>query len=162
MQNKLAKSRLKQKDESGPKYVPTLDKKFPPVKSTTLNKTNGASTHTTRNEQAEKTYRTALPSLFIGIGFLLVVAILIATVQPHTIAHIPLQNSFFPFLTPLFLGVFFVTSYIFLNSQRGFFAACFVTCIIWTQLVLPNLTLFVGLGLLAWYGILAFLLQKKT
>jgi uncharacterized membrane protein YdcZ (DUF606 family) len=198
MQKKLAKSRLKNKEQLKSKFAlaapaasatptiptvpaaptaPTIEKKFLTAKpvhsvppSSPISPASPASlalpispaSEASKPIKSEKTYKSALPTLLVGVFFLTILAILMAVVQPYSVANIPLQNMFLPILTPLFLGVFFVASYVFLNSRIGIFVACTLTCIAWTQLVMPNFTFFVCLGLLAWYGGLAFLLHKKS
>jgi hypothetical protein len=195
MQKKLAKSRLKNKEQLKSKFAPaapatptiptapaapaapivptapTIEKKFlsakpvhsvPPRSPASLASPISPASEASQPIKSEKTYKSALPTLLVGVFFLTILAILMAVVQPYSVANIPLKNMFLPILTPLFLGVLFVASYVFLNSRIGFFVACTLTCIAWTQLVMPNFTLFVSLGLLAWYGGLAFLLHKKN
>jgi hypothetical protein len=151
MQNKLAKSRLKNKDQRKATFVPSVEKKFQTTKPVS---TSPAAPLVGKSEISEKTYRTALPSLLIGFFFLIVVAVIMSTLQPYAIAHIPFQNMFLPFLLPLFLAVFFIFSYLFLNSKRGFFVATSVTCTVWAILVIPGLAIWIGIGFAVWYGAL--------
>jgi len=151
MQNKLAKSRLKKKEAASAKFVPYLEKKFQ------TNKPGIAAISNSKTDEpkpSEKNYKSALPSLFLGSFFTIVCIALMNIVQPYTVANIPFKNMFLPFLAPVFLAMFFIFSYIFLNSKKGFFVASGVTCVVWTLLVVPNLAIWIGIGLAVWYGVL--------
>jgi len=80
-------------------------------------------------------YKKKIPTLIIGIIFSMGLIGLITTVYPAQIAHMFFKNSFLPLIITTFLSSFFLASYGFLNTRRGLFFSCWITTILWLQLI---------------------------
>ncbi len=109
-------------------------------------------------------YRTHLPLLFLSLISYAVVVCILSTIQPESIAHMPLPYSYVPLQLPLFLGNFFLASYLFLKTRRGLLVASGLSLLLFLKLqlvlVTPLLvTVVVGTLLLTEVAI-RFLLQR--
>jgi len=65
-------------------------------------------------------YAKQLQTLFLSLPFYLGVYWHLRYISPEHIRHILIPNSYLPFQVYLFLGNFFLLSFLFLNVRRGF------------------------------------------
>lgn len=78
-------------------------------------------------------YLRHLPTLLIGLIFSAVVYLIVTRVEPSSIKHAPLPNSYLPLLLAVFLACFFIFSFVLLNTRRGFFLALIVMIILFLR-----------------------------
>jgi len=79
-------------------------------------------------------YQVKLPTLVVGGIFSALTFALVTTIKPAAIQHIIFENSYLPFLVLIFLSTFFLASYLFLHSRRGYFASLAITLTVWIQI----------------------------
>ncbi len=85
-------------------------------------------------------YRAHLPLLFLSFISYTVVVYMLMTIQPASIAHFPLPYTYLPLQLPFFLGNFFLFSYLFLKTRRGFLIASGLSTILFLKLQLVLVT----------------------
>lgn len=78
-------------------------------------------------------YLKHLPTLLIGLIFSAVVYLIITRVEPSSIRHVILPNSYLPLLLAVFLACFFIFSFVLLNTRRGFFSALIVMIVLFLR-----------------------------
>lgn len=86
-------------------------------------------------------YFRHLPALISGLFFVAVDYYILTKINPGSIQHFILPNSYLPFLLVTFLSLFFLVSFFLLNSRRGFFIALAVTIFLFfriQQVLLTN------------------------
>ncbi len=67
-----------------------------------------------------KNYFAHLPTLIIGLFFSFVTFLILRHVEPNSIKNLILPNTYLPFLLSLFFALSFTSSFILLNTRRGF------------------------------------------
>lgn len=81
-------------------------------------------------------YRTHLPLLILSLISYAVVGYILTTIQPESIAHIPLPYVYVPLQLPFFMGNFFLFSYLFLKTRRGLLVASGLSMLLFLKLQL--------------------------
>ncbi len=81
-----------------------------------------------------RAYRQQLPTLTVGLAFAAATYWLITTINPIQIKHIILPNTYLPLLLLAFLTIFFLASFVWLNSRRGLITAIITICFLFLQL----------------------------
>jgi len=84
--------------------------------------------------------RRYLPTLVLAALCWLMVAYILTTVPPERIAHFPLPNSYSPLLIPLLLGLFLLSSVMFLNRRRAYLVTIWVGILLFLKLQLITIT----------------------
>lgn len=126
-----AKSRLSTstpiKDPIKAKYSNFDDKTIKPFsqKSTTSNS----------KSQISNPHLSKLPTLIISFPFLYIVIKILSSIYPDQVQNLILTNSYFPLIASLFFGLFFLLSFIFLNSKRALIIATFIVITFYFRLI---------------------------
>jgi hypothetical protein len=81
-----------------------------------------------------KEYFFHLPVLFLGLIGLGGVIFIFGWVEPSSIQHMYVPNSYAPLLLTVAAGTFFCGSYLFLNSRRGLLTSVVITSILFLKL----------------------------
>lgn len=75
-----------------------------------------------------------LPTLIIGLVFLLPLLGIINWIQPSTVQNWLFPNSYLPFTVLFFLSSFFLSSFVLLHTRRGFFIALVTSALLLLKL----------------------------
>lgn len=147
IQTPLAKSRLKSSgtaEQSGEQLVPAKKKSVQQL-------------------DLVAKYKSKISTLLIGIFFLFLLVVFLNTVQPNQVQNFLFQNSFLPFLLLIGISLFFITSFLLLNSRRGLFISVGVTLGLWVKLTNPeNILLIIcsATALVIWFSSFEIILLK--
>ena len=124
----------------------------------------GVDTQPALREATQKTtsYTTQLPTLGLGVFFLIVLIFFVTQIYPPAIANMVVKNSFLPLVLCTFLASLFLASYAFLNTRKGLLFSLWLTLLLWSQLA-NALPLWIALpAYTIWFGGIGFVLQKLT
>lgn len=89
-----------------------------------------------------------LPTLFVSGALYVAVLFFVTKVRPESVQNVLFPSSYFPFHVLLFLANFFLFSFIFLNTRRGYLVAFMIMMWMFARLQnftfsLPILTVFI-------------------
>lgn len=108
------------------------------------------------------TYKSKIPTLVIGLFFGVILSLLVTQIYPSYVANVLFDNSFLPIILLVFLTSFFLSSYAFLHSTKGFLFASWASLLTWALLAnaipawitVPVYTL--------WFASLVWITQKLS
>ena len=109
-----------------------------------------------------KQYLAHLPTLLIGLGFSFLSYKILTYIHPDSIKHVLLPNSYLPLLLTIFFALFFLASYLLLNSRRGFFISYFAVIILFLTLQQVELSAVIVLLVTAPFFMLDLLITAIT
>ncbi len=124
--------------------------------------------HTTTGIQLGKLkglskYLRHLPTLLLSLPFYMGVVLILQKVPPQNLKNFLIPNLYLPFQIALFLGNFFLFSFLCLNSRRGFLLSLLIQTLVFFKLqsVVFNLPLVIGtLGVFVIIEILFLIVNK--
>ncbi len=134
---KKAKSRLVRQKAEGrsPSFAKASeDKQKPEDKSHERRKSRIACPERSRGENRVLRYLKHSPTLILGLLSLAILYYLLSNFYPEQVKNILVANSYLPILLSFFFSGFFLFSFIFLHSRRGFLLSLFLTTILFLQI----------------------------
>lgn len=105
-----------------------------------------------------------LPTFVVSLLFFALLYALMVNVRPSTIKDLLLPDLYLPFQLLLFMGTFFLFSFVWLHSRRGYLTALFFQVLLFLGLQRVTITWQFTLGLAVFFVIIetiATLLQKR-
>lgn len=102
-------------------------------------------------------YLAHVGTLFFGLIFGALTILVMNSVSPKSIENILFPHSYLPFQMLLFLSVFFLSSFLWLNSRRGYLTALALQTLVFLKLQNIILTWQLVLGILAFFVIIEIL-----
>lgn len=107
---------------------------------------------------------THLPTFLLALLFYGITYFMVTTIHPIQIQNWLLVNTYLPFQIVLFLGNFFLFSFIFLKTRRGFLIATAIFLVIFLKLqgvIFSWLTLLIISSIVLIIEVLTTLLENK-
>lgn len=99
-------------------------------------------------------YTSHLGTLFLGIVFGFLTTSLMRSIKPDIIANLVLPHSYLPFQVGLFSTIFFLSSFLWLNTRRGYLTALTVQSLVFLQLQKVEVTWQLSLSLMTLFVII--------
>ena len=81
-----------------------------------------------------KGYITHLPTFLLCLVSGYLTYLFISNVSPESVRHFLLPNTYLPLIVLVFITIFFLFSFLLLNSRRGMFAANYISLLLFLAL----------------------------
>lgn len=104
------------------------------VKSSLGNRPLTGHAKTARQTKLLHAYLKHSPLLIPSLASYGLIWYLVSRLYPQQLANLPITGSFAPVIVPFFIGTFFLTSYLLLNSRLALYVALALTCALFLRL----------------------------